>query len=80
MGYPDFQMAEFCGYEYYDEIGLGMGIVKSEILPIYLSKGMPIHMYCADTDEDVRLCIEKGADLITANEPTALLSVVRGSK
>ena len=80
MGYPDFQMAEFCGYEYYDEIGLGMGIVKSEILPIYLSKGMPIHMYCADTEEDVRLCIEKGADLITANEPTALLSVVRGSK
>jgi glycerophosphoryl diester phosphodiesterase len=76
MGYPDFFMQEFCGYEYYDEIGLSMGIVKSEILPFYMAKGLPVHMYCADTEEDVRLCIEKGADLITANEPTALLDIL----
>lgn len=77
MGYPDFQMSEFCGYEYYDEIGLNMGLVKSELLPFYMAKGMPVHMYCADNEEDVNLCIEKGASLITANEPHALLAAVK---
>lgn len=77
MGYPDFQMKEFCGYEWYDEIGLGMNIVKSEILPIYAAKGLPMHMYCADTEDDVRFCIEKGADLITANDPVPLLEVLK---
>ena len=79
MGYPDFFMAEFCGYEYYDELGLSMGLVKSEILPFYMAKGLPVHMYCADTEEDVRLCAELGANLITANEPTALLDFVKNS-
>lgn len=78
MGYPDFQMAEYAAdtYEHYCEIGLGLNIVRSEILPIYLAKGLPIHMFCADTEEDVRMCIEKGADLITANDPTALMRVL----
>ena len=79
MGYPDFQMAEFCGYQWYDEIGLSMKIVRSEICDIYVQKGMPMHMYCADTEEDVRLCIEKGASLITANDPRALLKILRDS-
>ena len=35
-----------------------------------------MHMYCADNEEDVRFCIEKGADLITANDPRALLKVL----
>ena len=30
-------------------------------------------MYCADTTEDVELCIQKGASLITANDPIPLL-------
>ncbi len=77
MGYPDVQMSEFCGYEYYDELGLSMNFVRSELLPFYMAKGMPVHMYCADTEEDVLLCIERGADLITANDPTALLNVLK---
>ena len=76
MGYPDFLMSEFCGYEYYDEMGLSMGLVKSELLPFYMAKGMPVHMYCADTAEDVRFCIEHGASLITANEPHPLLETL----
>ena len=78
MGYPDFEMREYAPdtYDYYDEIGLGMNIVRSEILPIYLAKNLPMHMYCADNEEDVRLCIEKGADLITANDPTALMKIL----
>ncbi|MGN1345432.1 MAG: glycerophosphodiester phosphodiesterase [Eubacteriales bacterium] len=75
MGYPDFQMGEWApgSYEYYDEIGLSMSFVKSEILPIYQAKGMPMHMYCADNEADVELCIRSGADLITANDPVPLM-------
>lgn len=78
MGYPDFQMHAFKpdSYSYYTEIGLNMSIVKSEILPVYMAKGLPVHMYCADTEEDVRLCIDKGADLITANDPVPLMKVL----
>ena len=80
MGYPDFQMKRFDhaeGYRYYDEIGLNMSIVKSEVFPIFASKGLPMHMYCADTEEDVMLCIEKGAQLITANDPVPLINIVK---
>lgn len=75
MGYPDFYMEEFeeNSYSYYKEIGLSMRILKSEVAPIFISKGLPMHMYCADTREDVELCINKGAELITANDPTELL-------
>ena len=78
MGYPDFRMGEFeaDSYEYYEELGLAMNLVRSELLPFYMQKGWPVHMYCADTEEDVRLCIEKGADLITANDPVPLLKVL----
>jgi len=37
----------------------------------------PMHLYCADTEEDVQFCIEKGASLITANDPSALLKLLR---
>ena len=77
MGYPDFQMKEFDGYDAYDEMGLSMAIARSEVADVYISKGLPIHMYCADTEEDVRFCMEKGAALITANDPTALLEIVK---
>lgn len=75
MGYPDFQMKEWepDGYKYYDEIGLSMAIVKSEILPFYQAKKFPIHMYCADNEDDVNLCIREGAVLITANDPVPLM-------
>jgi glycerophosphoryl diester phosphodiesterase len=79
MGYPDFQMGRWNaeeGYRYYDEIGLSMSIVKSEVLPIFVAKGMPMHLFCADNEADVRLCIEKGADLITANDPVPLMKVL----
>ena len=80
MGYPDFQMKRFDadeGYRYYDEIGLSMSIVRSEVFPLFAAKGLPMHMYCADTEEDVKLCIKKGAALITANNPVPLLEVLK---
>lgn len=78
MGYPDFQMKEFKpdSYSYYDELGLDMNLVRSENFPIYKSMGLPIHMYCADNKEDVRLCIERGASLITANDPIPLMRIL----
>ncbi|MBQ8508703.1 MAG: hypothetical protein IJ493_02235 [Clostridia bacterium] len=75
MGYPDLQMGEFDGYDCYDEIGLSMTYVRSELCAFYRAKGLPMHMYCADTEADVRLCIERGASLITANDPRPLLRV-----
>ena len=77
MGYPDFQMKEFDGYDAYDEIGLNMSLVRSELCDYYLAKGLPVHMYCADNEDDVNYCIGKGADLITANDPTALIKILR---
>ena len=79
MGYPDFQMREFTPgtYDFYDEIGLSMNLVKSELLPLYQAKGMPIHMYCADTREDAELCLREGASLITANDPRPLIGLMR---
>lgn len=77
MGYPDFQMKEFDGYDAYDEIGLSMAIARSEVADIFIGKGLPVHMYCADTREDVQFCIEKGASLITANDPAVLLNLLK---
>ena len=59
---------------YYDEIGLNMALTRSEIYPVYAAKNMPIHLYCADTDEQVELCFtrEEGV-LITANDPVPLM-------
>jgi hypothetical protein len=50
--------------------------VRSEIFPIYKEKKLPMHMYCADNEEDARMCIKKGADLITANDPVPLMKVL----
>ena len=57
-------------------VGLGLGFVRSEIFPIYEAKKLPMHMYCADNEADVKMCIEKGADLITANDPVPLMTVL----
>ena len=78
MGYPDFQMGEFFegAYDYYDEIGLAMNVVKSEIGQFYIDKGFPMHLFCADTVEDVEFFVEKGADLITSNDVEPLLKVL----
>ena len=76
MGYPDLQMQEFDGYDAYEEMGISMNIARSEAGNLYMSKGFPIHMFCADTEEDVNFCIEKGASLITANDPRPLLKVL----
>ena len=77
MGYPDFQMKEFDGYDAYDEMGLSMAIARSEVAQVYIDKGLPLHIYCADNEKDVQFAIDKGADLITANDPTALLKMVK---
>lgn len=78
MAYPDFLMSEFDGYDAYDEIGIPLKVVNSEAFDIYWNKGLPVHMYCADTEEDVRMALEKGAIFVTANDPRPLLEVLRG--
>ena len=63
-------------YSYYDELGLELSLVRGENFPIYKDMGLPIHMYCADNEEDVRMCIGRGASLITANDPIPLMRVL----
>ncbi|NLE12836.1 MAG: glycerophosphodiester phosphodiesterase [Clostridiales bacterium] len=78
MGYPDFQMGrwEEGGYRFYDDIGLNMALVRSEIFDFYAAKQLPMHLYCADNTEDVRLCLRRGASLITANDPVPLMNEI----
>jgi len=66
-------MREFDGYDAYDEIGINLALARSEVCDVYAGKGLPVHYYCADTEEDVELFLSKGAMLITANDPRALL-------
>ena len=82
MGYPDFQMQEFTAdtYSYYDEMGLALNIVRSEIADVYIGKGLPVHMYCADDEASVKLFCDKGASLITANDPVPLLKYLERQK
>lgn len=54
-----------------------MSIAKSEVFDIYAKKGLPMHMYCADTKENVEFCIKKRDSLITANDPKALLEFIK---
>ena len=63
-----------------DDCISGKGVLAKlpEIIGRYnAKKGLPMHLYCADTEEDVQFCIEKGASLITANDPSALLKLLR---
>lgn len=76
MAYPSFLMFEFDGYDAYDEMGVSLRVANSEVCDLYMNMGMPVHMYCADTEEDVRLFMEKGADLITANDPRPLMKLL----
>lgn len=78
MGYPDFQMRNFQpgGYNYYNEIGMSMALVRSEIFEVYASKGFKMHLYCADTEDEVNYLIEKGASYITCNDIEPMLKVL----
>ncbi len=79
MGYPDTLMKfnfDKDTYSYYCKLGLPLKYVRSEVFPIYEAKKLPMHMYCADTEEDAKMCIEKGADLITANDPVPLMKLL----
>ncbi len=75
MGYPDFQMSGFepDSYDYYDDMGIAMNIVRSEVYNVYAGKGKPVHIFCADNDETVALALSRAPALITANDPPALM-------
>ena len=74
-GFPDFLMRNFQpdSYDYYTGFCLAVAYAKSEIFSVYEAKGKPFQMYCPDTDADARVCIEKGAHLIMANDPEPML-------
>ena len=78
MGFPDFQMRGYTAdtYSHYDELCISVAQMRSEIFPIYQQKGLPLQVYTPDTEADARFCLENGAKLIMANDPTAMLKVL----
>lgn len=78
LGFPDFLMRNYepDSYDYYTDFGVGVAYAKSEIFPIYQAKGKALQMYCADTDADAKVCIEKGATLVMANDPVPMLKAL----
>lgn len=78
MGFPDFQMRGYTAdtYSHYDELCISVAQMKSEIFPIYQAKGLPLQVYTPDTEADARFCLENGASLIMANDPSAMLKVL----
>ncbi len=80
MGYPKRFMHEFEDgtYSFYDEIGIDARIMGTDELAEYRAMNLPMHIYCCDTEESVRMAIESGASLITANDPKPLLRILKG--
>lgn len=80
MGYPKRFMQEFADgtYSYYDEIGIDARIMGTDELAEYQAMKLPMHIYCCDTEEAVRMAIGSGASLITANDPKPLLRILKG--
>ena len=78
MGLPDFQMRGYAAdtYSHYDALCISVAQMRSEIFSIYQQKSLPIQVYTADTEADARFCIENGAELVMANDPTALLKLL----
>lgn len=78
MGFPDFQMRGYAAdtYSHYDELCISVAQMRSEIFPIYQTKGLPLQVYTPDTEADARFCLENGAGLIMANDPSAMLKVL----
>lgn len=78
MGYPEIQMREFTpdSYDYYDEIGISMGLFSDELCEKYRKMGFPLHLYCCDNEEDVNRAIAQSPKLITANELKPLMRIL----
>ena len=83
LGYFDFQMLEFDGYDCYDRIGLWREIVSCEdrflnrMREYYESRGLITQVFGVDTEEHVRYCIGKGTDTITVNDPRVAMKVIK---
>lgn len=79
MGYPEQQMSEFEDntYDYYDEIGISMGILTPELCEEFRQRNKPSHIFCCDNDETVSIAIAQSPKLITANDPIPLMRILR---
>lgn len=83
LGYFDFQMQEFDGYDCYDRIGLWREIAVCEdrflnrMCEHYERLGVIPQVFGVDTEEQVRYCINKGTDTITVNDPRIAMKVIK---
>lgn len=86
QGFPGRYMQNFTEETYACMFGMGIpigwkGCTEESILAdvaFAKSRGILAWLFCADTREDVRRCVEYGCDNITGNDPEVALRVLRG--
>jgi glycerophosphoryl diester phosphodiesterase len=85
QGFPGRYMKNFTEDTYDVMFGMGIPITWKDCSEEQLlsdmafarSKGILCWLFVADTEENVRLCVEHGTDNITGNDPEVALTVLR---
>lgn len=85
QGFPGRYMQNFTEDTYDCMFGMGIpinwkGCTDESIqrdVAFAKSRGILAWLFCADTEEDVRRCVEYGCDNITGNDPEVALRVLR---
>jgi len=85
QGFPGRYMSNFTEETYDCMFGMGIPIrakdsteekIKADV-ELAKSKGILAWLFCADTEEDVRRCVDFGCDNITGNDPKVALQTLR---
>ena len=85
QGFPGRFMKNFTEDTYDCMFGMGIPIswktctdesIRSDVA-FAKARGILAWLFCADTEEDVRRCVEYGCDNITGNDPEVALRVLR---
>lgn len=85
QGFPGRFMANFTEDTYNMMFGIGIPIswksctnasIQADVA-FAKERGILAWLFCADTQEDVRRCVEYGCDNITSNDPEMALNVLR---
>ncbi len=85
QGFPGRHMKNFTEETYDCMFGMGIPIgwknctdesIREDIA-LAKSRGILAWLFCADTEEDVRRCVEYGCDNITGNNPEIALTTLR---
>lgn len=85
QGFPGRYMKNFTENTYDLMFGMGIPMHRQELTEAEIrgdvafakSRGILAWLYCADTEENVRRCVDFGCDNITGNDPVVALDTLR---